>query len=343
MRKLLNTLYITSPDKYLALDGKNIVIYAEKKEIGRMPLHNLESIVTFGYSGVSPALMGACVENNIFLYFMSQHGKFLAQVSGEMKGNVILRKEQYRISDNEEKSCGIAKNIIIGKVFNSRWVLERMTRDYPMRIDVEHIKQISKTMNEILKSISAASTLDELRGLEGNAASQYFSVFDNMILQNKNDFYFHERNKRPPVDNVNAMLSFMYSILAGMAASALSTVGLDPFVGFLHRDRPGRISLALDIMEELRSVLVDRFVLSLINKKVVSSNGFIKKENGAVIMTDDTKKTLLDAWQSRKQETIKHPFLEEKIQWGLVPYSQAMLLARYIRGDLDEYPPFMWK
>lgn len=343
MRKLLNTLYVTSPNSYLSLDGENIVILKDKIEVSRIPLHNLEGIVAFGYTGASPALMGACAKHNIALSFMKQSGKFLGRVVGEIRGNVTLRKSQYRISDNIEESNKIARNFIIGKVFNARWVIERATRDYALRLDVNKLKGVSKALLNSLKSIENSDDLEQLRGFEGEAASQYFSVFDDLILQQKENFYFRYRNKRPPLDNVNSMLSFVYTLLAHDVAAALETVGLDPYVGFLHRDRPGRVSLALDLMEELRSVYADRFVISLINKREVNTKGFTKKENGAVIMDDETRRTILKAWQEKKQETIKHPFLQEKIEWGLVPYAQAMLLARYIRGDLDGYPPFMWK
>lgn len=343
MRKLLNTLYITSPDKYLSLDGENIVVSADKKEVARLPLHNLEGIVTFGYAGVSPGLMGACAKRNISLCLMSRSGRFLAEVVGEMRGNVTLRKTQYRLSDDEAASAVIARNMIIGKVYNSRWILERATRDYSERLNVIKIKKSSAFLQETLKPLAEASDLEQIRGLEGNAASQYFAVFDDLILRNKDDFYFRNRNKRPPLDNVNALLSLTYTLLANMTGAALSTVGLDPYVGFLHRDRPGRISLALDMMEELRPVMADRFVLTLINKQVVSERDFIQKENGAILLKDEARNTVLSSWQNKKQEKIKHPFLEEKIEWGLVPYVQSMLLARYLRGDLDEYPPFMWK
>jgi CRISPR-associated protein Cas1 len=343
MRKLLNTLYVTSPNTYLSLDGENIVILKENIELSRIPLHNLEGIVAFGYTGASPALMGACAKHNIALSFMKQSGRFLARVVGEVRGNVTLRKAQYRLSDNVEESNKIARNFIVGKIYNARWVIERATRDYAMRLDVDKLKGVSKTLVNSLKLIEQSENLDQLRGYEGEAASQYFSVFDDLILQQKDSFYFHGRNKRPPLDYVNAMLSFVYTLLAHDVAAALETVGLDPYVGFLHRDRPGRISLALDMMEELRSVYADRFVISLINKREINASGFTQKENGTVIMDDDTRKDLLKAWQSKKQEVITHPFLQEKIQWGLVPYVQAMLLARFIRGDLDGYPTFMWK
>lgn len=343
MKRLLNTLYVTSGNRYLSLDGENVVVLEEQQEIGRIPLHNLQAIVTFGYTGASPALMGACAQRNIELSFMSGNGRFLARVTGEVKGNVTLRKQQYRVSDDKEKSIKIARNFILGKVYNSRWVLERAGRDYAMRLDAELIRKKSLYLAQSMKNIRMCENSDELLGLEGEAASVYFSVFDELILQQKNDFYFHRRNKRPPLDNVNAMLSFAYSLLASMCGSALESVGLDPYVGFFHTDRPGRMSLALDLMEEFRSIMADRFVLTLINKRIMKSDHFMKKENGAVIMSDEGRKLFISAWQSKKQETITHPFLDEKIEWGMAPYVQSMLLARYLRGDIDEYPPFFWK
>lgn len=343
MKKLLNTLYVTAANRYLSLDGENVVVLEGQEEIGRIPLHNLEGIVTFGYTGASPALMGACAKKNIDLSFMSGTGRFLARVSGEIKGNVTLRKEQYRISEQKKESIKIACNFITGKVYNAKWVLERAAREYPLRLDAEKLKEKSVFMSENLQKIRKCENAEKLLGLEGESASLYFSVFDEMILQQKEDFLFAGRNKRPPLDNVNAMLSFAYTLLTGMCASALEAVGLDPYVGFFHTDRPGRVSLALDLMEELRSVMADRFVLTLINKKIINASGFTKKESGAVIMDDDARKQFLTQWQNKKKETITHPFLLEKMEWGLVPYVQAMLLARYIRGDLDEYPPLLWK
>jgi len=343
MRKLLNTLYVTNPDYYLALDGENVVVKFNDDEIGRLPLHNIDGIVTMGYAGASPKLMGYCAERNISITFLSSNGRFLATVNGEMKGNVLLRKEQYRISENEEKALIIARNMIMGKIYNCRWILERVIRDHTLRIDVNKIKLQSTYLYNSLHYLKNVNSLAQLRGIEGEAASVYFSVFDDLILQQKEYFQFNKRNRRPPMDNVNALLSFTYTLLAGMCKSALETVGLDPYVGFLHTDRPGRISLALDLMEELRPVMADRFVLTLINKKIIKPTGFVTKENGAVIMDDETKKTVISAWQSKKQELIVHPFLNEKIEWGMIPYAQALLLARYLRGDLDEYPPFFWK
>lgn len=343
MRKLLNTLYVTSENSYLALDGENIVVLEDKQEIGRLPLHNLEGIVSFGYRGTSPALMGACAERNISLCYISPQGKFLARVSGRTKGNVILREQQYESSSDEKTSFSIAQNCIIGKVFNARWVLERAVRDHSLQIDVDKVKDASEKLKNSLEYIKNCKSKEQLRGYEGEAASIYFSVFNELILQQKTDFEFCGRSKRPPMDKVNAMLSFVYTLLTNQIASALECVGLDPYVGYLHTERPGRASLALDLIEELRAVLADRFVLSLINKKIVSKKNFKIKENGAVLMDDELRKKLLTEWQNKKRETLTHPFLKEKIQWGMVPYVQAMLLARFLRGDLDGYPVFLWK
>jgi CRISPR-associated protein Cas1 len=343
MRRLLNTLFVNQPDVYLSLDGDNVVLLKEKEKLGRLPLHNLEAIVTFGYTGASPALMGYCAERNISIVFMTRSGKFQARIIGQSKGNVILRKKQYQLSEDEIASAKIARNFIVSKIYNSKWTLERMTRDYPMRIDVPQFKDASQYLSSVIREVRKCEDLEILRGWEGQAAIVYNKLFDQMILQQKEDFYFHNRNRRPPLDNVNAMLSFAYTLLANDTAAALEGVGLDAYVGFLHRDRPGRVSLALDVMEELRSVYADKFVLSLINKKIMNKDDFLQKENGAVIMTDEARKKFLTAWQNKKQDQITHPYLGEKIPWGLVPHAQALLLARYLRGDLDEYPCFLWK
>lgn len=343
MKKLLNTLYVTASDSYLSLDGENVVILDQAQELGRIPLHNLEAIVSFGYRGVSPALMGGCAERNISLCFLSPQGKFLARVTGGTKGNVVLRKRQYEVSQDWRLCLDIAKNCILGKVYNGRWVLERVSRDHGLQVDVEKVKQASGYMQKSLDYIMGCQDLAQLRGYEGEAASVYFSVFDELILQQKKDFAFHGRNKRPPLDNVNALLSFVYTLLTGMVASALEAVGLDPYVGFMHTDRPGRVSLALDLMEELRPVMADRFVLTLINKRMVTAKDFIHKEDGAVLISDSARKTVLTEWQNRKKEVITHPFLKDKVEWGIVPFVQAMLLARFLRGDMEAYPPFFWK
>ncbi len=343
MRHLLNTLFVTSEDAYLGLDGENVVVSREKKEAGRFPLHNLTGIVCFSYAGASPALMGACADRDVSLAFCTPRGKFLARTAGITGGNVLLRRTQYRVADDEAQSCRIARHMILGKLYNARWSIERTRRDHKLRIDEEKFRHASETIYGLLTDVENETSLDSLRGLEGVGAAVYFDVFDDMILRDKEQFYFCDRNRRPPLDNVNALLSFAYSLLANDCASALESVGLDSYVGFLHRDRPGRASLALDLMEELRPCLADRFVLTLINNKVVQANDFCKSEDGAVRMTDDARKKFLKNWQERKQDTITHPYLEEKIPWGLVPYLQALLLARHLRGDLEDYPPFLWK
>ena len=343
MRKLLNTLYVISPERYLSLEGENVVVLEKGETVARFPLHNLEGIVTFGYTGASPALMGACSHKGISLCFMSQTGRFLASVTGEIKGNVILRKEQYRISDDSVRALPIARNMIIGKIYNSKWVLNRATRDHPMQVNIEEIKKVTSNLDGAIERLLTVDNMESVLGIEGNAASQYFSVFDELILNNKDVFFFKNRNRRPPMDNVNAILSFAYTLLTNECAAALSSVGLDPYVGFLHCEHPGRVSLALDLVEELRSVFADRFVLSMINRKMIKPSDFVQKENGAVLLNENGRKAVLNAWQNKKKEVIKHPFLNGKVEWGLVPYVQSLLLARYIRGDLDEYPVFMWK
>ena len=338
MKKLQNSVYVNSPDRYLSLDGENLVISHEGKEIGRVPLHNIERIVTFGHAGTSPALMGKCAREGIDLVYMSRSGQFLARVEGEVRGNVLLRRQQYRYADDENEAMCIAKNIISAKLFNSRWVLERMIRDHGASIDTELFHRKSEFIRNSINQVRNASDFACLRGIEGEAASVYFSVFDEMILQEKETFYFKARNKRPPTDNVNALLSLSYSLATSMCTSALESVGLDPYVGFMHTERPGRRSLALDMVEEFRAALCDRFVLSAINKRIINKADFMKREDGAVILTEEGRKTFFSAWQKRIYEVLRHPFLEEQVEWGMLPYVQAMLLARYIRGDLDSYP-----
>ncbi len=343
MRHLLNTLFVLTEDAYLSLDGENVVISREKQETGRFPLHTLENIVSFSYAGASPYLMGACGERNVNLCFFTPSGRFLARVSGESSGNVLLRRTQYRMADSETDSVQIARNMVFGKVYNSRWSIERTRRDHGMRVNADKLAAASKYLAGQLPVIRKTEDLETLRGLEGKCAAAYFDVFDELILSNKADLRFDGRNRHPPLDNVNALLSFAYTLLVHDCTGALSAVGLDPYVGFLHRDRPGRTSLALDLMEELRSVVADRFVLSQINNRSISGKDFVQRENGAVLLTDGARKTFLSAWQEKKRQKITHPFLKEQIPWGLVPYVQALLLARYLRGGLDGYPPFLWK
>lgn len=343
MKKLLNTLFITSEDAYLAEENDNVIIKNKDKRIGQVPLHILENIYSFSYMGASPALLGKCAERGIGFAMLTPNGKFLCRITGPGHGNVILRKQQYRISDNEELALPYIKNIILGKVYNEKWTISRTVRDYPMRVNVEKLQNIIDVLSKKLEDIRNVDSISRLRGIEGDSAAEYFSVFDDLILNNKEDFYFSGRNRRPPTDYVNAMLSFCYALLANDCASALEAVGLDAYVGFMHTDRPGRMSLSLDLMEELRAPVADRFVLSMINQKRIRKEDFETSADGAVRFSDDARKGLIKDWQDRKRTEITHPFLKEKIEWGLVPYVQALLMARCIRGDIDEYPPFLWK
>lgn len=343
MKHLLNTLFVTTEDAYLSLDGENVVVNRDKEIIGRFPLHTLSGIVSFSYAGASPALMGACAKREVSLAFCTPRGRFLARACGESSGNVLLRRTQYRIADDPVQSCRIARCGIFGKVYNARWSIERTRRDHAERVNSAALGAASDTLKNLLPQLLAETSMESLRGLEGAGAAAYFGAFDEMILNGQETFYFEKRSRRPPLDPLNAMLSFAYSLLANDCASALESVGLDAYVGFMHTDRPGRKSLALDMMEELRPCIADRFVLTLINNRIASSEDFSKRESGAVLMSDDFRKVFLKHWQQKKQEQITHPYLNEKVAWGLVPYIQALLLARYLRGDLDEYPPFLWK
>lgn len=337
MKKLLNVLYVTTPESYLSKDGQNVVVSVEKEERFRIPVINIEGIVTFGYLGASPGLMKLCADNGVSLTFLSPNGRFIGRMQGPTRGNVLLRKEQYRITEDEERSLHFARLFIAGKIQNYRATLQRFIRDNGENDGVgatvnymEHSKQWA---------LKATST-SQLVGVEGDAANAYFGVFPELILHQKEDFAFHGRNRHPPKDKVNAMLSFVYTLLANEAAAALETVGLDPYVGFLHALRPGRTSLALDLMEEMRAYLGDRLVLSLINRKQMTAKDFVVQGAEGIMMSDEGRKTLLSAWQKRKKETILHPYLEEKMELGLLPYAQAMLLAKAIRNDIDDYPVF---
>lgn len=342
MKKLGNTLFVTTPEAYLALDGENVVVRKEDKASMRLPLHNLESIVCFNYPGVSPALMGACAERHIGLSFLRPNGRFLARVTGEVHGNVWLRRRQHELSLQAAASVAVARSMLLGKIANSRRVLERALRDHALLINAPAIRAASQVLKALLEEIQSADSVDSLRGLEGNAARHYFGVFNELVLQQKDDFAFHERTRRPPLDNMNALLSFLYTLLTHDAIAALEAVGLDPQMGFLHADRPGRPSLALDLVEELRAPLVDRLALSLVNLRQVRGSGFTQKESGGVIMDDVTRKEVLVAWQKRKTDVILHPYLKERMPCGLILHVQAMLLARHLRGDLDAYPPYFW-
>lgn len=343
MKQLLNTLFVTSEDIYLSVEGENVLANRNQQVIARYPLHTLQTIVSFSYSGASPALMGACASHGIGLAFCTPRGRFLARVSGESNGNVLLRRAQYRLADNPEASCVIARNMIFGKISNSAASIQRTLRDHGMRVTDCGLGETVQQLKQLLPLVLEVSDMDSLRGLEGTGAAAYFQVFDHLLLNRKEDFFFHGRNRRPPLDRVNAMLSFAYSLLAHDCASALESVGLDAYVGFLHRDRPGRTSLALDLMEELRPCMADRFVLTLVNNRIVKPEDFLTQDSGAVLLTEDGRKKFLKAWQERKRDTLTHPFLDEKLSWGMIPYIQALLLARCLRGDLESYPPFLWK
>lgn len=343
MRKLLNTLYVTMPDAYLACDGENVVVKVEGENKFRVPIHNLEGIVCFGFAGASPGLMHLCCERGVALSFLTEYGKFMGRVTGKVSGNILLRRNQYRWTESETEAVRLAKRFIMAKIINSRAVLHRGIRDHPNSVDIELLQNAMKNMAYLANQLEKAVSLETIRGIEGQAANLYFSGFDQLILTQKSNFKMAGRNRRPPLDRINALLSFLYTLLTHEVAAALETIGLDPQAGFLHRDRPGRPSLALDLMEELRPHFADRLALTMINRNQVDSSGFVIKENGAVIMDDKTRKEVLIAWQKRKQEEITHPYLQEKVSLGLVPYIQAMLLARHIRGDLEDYPPFFWK
>ena len=343
MKHLLNTLFILSEDVYLSLDGENVVANRDKQTVARYPLHTLQNIVTFSYSGASPVLMGACAERQIGFAFCTPRGKFLARVCGGSAGNVLLRRTQYRAADDPAQSCQISRAMIFGKLYNARWSIERTRRDHGLRVDEQRLSGASRQLHGLLPQVKEGTSPERLRGLEGVGASAYFGVLDDMILGDKKTFYFHGRNRRPPLDAFNALLSFAYSLLAHDCASALESVGLDSYVGFLHRDRPGRTSLALDLMEELRPCMADRFVLTLINNRRIHAADFLNTESEAVLLTDAGRRTFLKSWQEKKKETLTHPYLGENLPWGMIPYIQALLLARYLRGDLDAYPPFLWK
>lgn len=342
MKKFGNVLYITSPDVYLSLDGENIVIKKEEHVSTRLPLHNLENIVCFNYQGVSPALMGACAEKNIGLCFLTAHGRFLARITGRTRGNVLLRKRQYEISDRGHQAVRLASCFLLGKIYNSRKVIERALRDHAMLVDKQALEKASQSLKETLRAVQKSQTIAELMAFEGSAAKTYYGVFNQLILHQREEFRFEERTRRPPMDNMNSLLSFLYTLLANEAVSALEAVGLDPYVGFLHADRPGRPSLALDLIEEFRPILADRLALSLVNLRQVRGNGFVKKESGGILMDEDTRKIVIHTWQERKREQITHPYLGERMYIGLLLHVQATLLARYLRGDLDAYPPFFW-
>ena len=343
MKQLLNTLYVTTQGAYLARDGETVAVRVEHETILRVPIHTLASIVCFGNVSCSPFLMGLCGENGVALAFLTENGRFLARVQGPVSGNVLLRREQYRWAGSEERSATMAQAVVTGKIANCRTVVLRAMRDNPQGAGAGELEQAARRLGRLLETVAKTAGLEEIRGHEGDGARVYFGVFDHLITAGKEDFFFRGRSRRPPLDNMNALLSFLYTLLVHDAAAALEAVGLDPAVGYLHRDRPGRPSLALDLVEEMRPVVADRLALSLVNRRQVQASGFRQTEGGGVVMDDATRKEVLVAYQKRKQEEILHPFLQERVAFGLTPHVQAMLLARFVRGDLDGYPSFLWK
>lgn len=346
MRRQLNTLYVTTEGAWLRKDGANIVMEVDSQERARLPMHMLESLVCFGRVLVSPPLMGYCAEQGISTSFLTPNGKFLARVEGPVSGNVLLRRAQYRASDDAQRCTAIARSVLLGKLHNQKAVLGRALRDHGSRLDettASALNHAHRRLDRLGDKLLTETDLNLLRGYEGEAAQAYFGVFDNLILITDSALRFHGRSRRPPLDPVNALLSFLYTLIAHDCRSALETVGLDPAVGFLHRDRPGRPSLALDLLEEFRPLLGDRLALSLINRKQVAERDFQVMDNGAVLLATDARKTVLAAYQERKREELRHVFLGEKATLGLFPFIQAQLLARHLRGDLDAYPPFLWK
>lgn len=343
MRKMLNTLYVTTQGAYLNKEGETVVVNIERETRMRLPIHTLGSIVCFGQVTCSPFLLGHCAEKDVSVSFMTGYGRFMARVQGPVAGNVLLRREQFRRADDPAASARLARLFILGKVVNCRTVIGRALRDHAAKVDAERLGLAVNRFAKVAQKLLRQEDLNEIRGIEGNAANEYFALFNDFIVTKKEDFVFNGRSRRPPLDRVNCLLSFLYSLLYHDARSALETVGLDPAVGFLHRDRPGRLSLALDLMEEFRPVLADRLALSLINLGQVKKKGFKVTESGAVLMDDETRKTLLTEYQKRKQVEIEHPFLKEKMPLGMLLFAQAQLLSRHLRGDMEEYPPYFWR
>jgi CRISPR-associated protein Cas1 len=343
MKRHLNTLYVTTQGAYLATKGETVVVRADQEDKLRVPFHMLDGIVCFGRVGCSPELMGRCADRGVGISFLTERGRFMARVQGPVSGNVMLRREQYRRADDLDASADLARAVVIAKVANCRSVLQRAARDHPDSPGADELRCMTQSLARNLADLDQAIPLNVVRGVEGDAARVYFQAFDHLIVHQKDGFSFNGRSRRPPMDSVNAMLSFAYTLLVHDVSSALEAVGLDPQVGFLHRDRPGRPGLALDLMEEFRPFLADRLVLSLINRRQVRPTGFETRETGGVIMNDPTRKAFLVAYQERKQEEIRHPFLDEKTTVGMLVHLQAQLLSRHLRGDLDAYPAFVWK
>jgi len=343
MKKLLNTLFVTRQGASVVKEGENVLVREGEQVLLRVPVHGLGGLVTFGQVWCSPQLLFLCAERGVGVSFLSENGRFLGRVSGPVCGNVLLRRQQYRWADDPERCASIARDMLTGKLANARQVLLRARRDHADKVDAGTLEQGAQRLADCLSRLAVAASLEELRGIEGEGANVYFGAFDALITSQDEAFRFAGRSRRPSLDPVNCLLSFLYTLLAHDACSALEGVGLDPAVGFLHRDRPGRSSLALDLMEELRPVLADRVALSLVNLGQLRGRDFRREESGAVLLSDDARKQVLVAYQKRKQEEILHPFLRERVEIGLLCHVQALLLARHVRGDLDGYPAFLWR
>ncbi len=342
MKKHLNTLFVTTQGAYLAKDGETVAVRIDGETALRVPLHTLGAIVCFGNVGCSPFLMGFCGERGVGLSFLSEQGHFLCRVQGPVSGNVLLRREQYRRADDAEFSAAVATACVLGKIANSRTVLQRALRDHAGKIEPQPMQEAINRLGAAIRRLQTGLPLDAVRGVEGDAARVYFNAFDYLLFRDKEHFFMRQRCRRPPLDRINCLLSFLYTLVLGDVRSALEAVGLDPAVGYLHRDRPGRAGLALDLMEEFRP-MADRLAISLVNLGQVQRQGFVLSDSGAVRMSDDARKTLLVAYQKRKQEEMLHPFVEETMTLGLFFHMQALLFARYLRGELDGYPPVIWK
>ena len=343
MKKYLNTLFVTTQGAYLSKEGECAVIKIDKEVKVRIPLHMLDGIICFGSVTCSPYLFGHCSETGVTITFLSQYGKFLSQMQAATRGNILLRRAQYRLADNYLQTAILARAFVVGKIGNARITLARALRDHPEKVNAVKLKHAQHLLAGCIKRLQVETDQERIRGIEGEAAKVYFDVFDECITSPDPLFRFTGRNRRPPLDRINCLLSFLYTLLTHDIRSALESCGLDPAAGFLQTDRPGRPSLALDMIEEFRSFIADRLALSLINRGQIHSNDFTVSETGAVILKDDARKTLLTAYQERKQEEIEHPFVKEKMAIGLLWHMQAMLLARFIRGDIETYPPFVWR
>ena len=342
MRQLQNTLFVTTQGAYLAKEGESLVVRADKEKKFQIPVRNLDGVVCFGQVSVSPFLLGMCAEHDVSVSFLTENGRFLAKAVGPASGNVALRRNQFRMADDAEQSLSIARSVLSGKLVNSRTLLRRVARDR-LGAAAGNLDRAADSLSTVIRRLPSAAGLEDIRGLEGDAARTYFGAFEHLLSSGEEAFTFTGRNRRPPLDPVNCLLSFVYTLLLHDIRSSLESVGLDPEVGFLHRDRPGRPSLALDLLEEFRPAVADRLVLSLINRGQVKPGGFETSGSGAVTMDEDTRKEVLVAYQKRKQQEMEHPFLTERMPLGLFPFAQALLLARHIRGDLEGYPPYLWR